>query len=133
MRPANIELDFWDEFCERVFGIDIFPNTESWNTRYGETHLAATNIIFTNGGEDPWQHASVTETDNPHLIPIVIDCDDCGHCVDLHGDTDQDPPELTAARAKITKILGEWIKGEFKLEEKYPTEAKASLRDLIAS
>lgn len=133
MRGANIKLDYWEEFCERVFGINIFPDTQHWNDRYGATGLAATKIIFTNGGEDPWQHASVTKTTNPHIIPIVIDCDDCAHCVDLHGESPNDAPELVAARKRITKIFGKWIKEELTMEKSFPAEAKVSLRDLLSS
>lgn len=131
MRPANIETDFWEDFCERTYGINVYPDTEHWNSRYGATGLAATRIIFTNGGEDPWQGASVTETENPEIYPIVIDCDDCAHCVDLHGDYPTDSPLLTEARAQVADFFGQWIEEEFALESKYPTEAKASLRELL--
>ncbi|CAI2362492.1 unnamed protein product [Moneuplotes crassus] len=132
MRPANIEVDFWEEFCERVFGINIFPDADHWNARYGATSPATTKIIFTNGGEDPWQHAGVTETKNPHLIPIVIDCDNCAHCVDLGGDHPTDAPELTEARARIADIFEKWIQQELEMERSFPTEAKANLRELLS-
>lgn len=72
-------VDFWDDFCENVFGINIYPDTFRYNLRYGGKNLAATKIIFTNGAEDPWKHAGIVQTTNSNLIPIEINCNDCAH------------------------------------------------------
>ncbi|CAI2367735.1 unnamed protein product [Moneuplotes crassus] len=132
MRSKQVDVDYWRGVCKNVFGIDIFPNTEAWNNRYGGKELVSTKIIFTNGGEDPWQHSSVTQSDNPTFHTFVIDCDDCAHCVDLHGDYPEDDPLLTDARAQITDIFSSWIKEELELEVSFPSEAKAGIRDLIS-
>lgn len=132
MRGNNVGVDFWGEFCERVYGVKIFPDTEHWNMMYGKTRPAATKIIFTNGSEDPWKHAGVLKTDNPHLTPIEIVCDDCAHCVDLHGDSPNDAQTLTDARAKITSMFKEWIQYELELEGSYPSGDSVSLRELLA-
>ena len=131
MRGLNMTVEFWNRFCTNVFGIDIFPNTRHYNLRYGAKNLAATKIIFTNGSEDPWKHASVLKTKNKDLIPIEIECDTCAHCVDLHGDYDTDPEILTESRKKIKAIFAKWIKEELKAEQLYPSQAEASLRELL--
>lgn len=131
MRGHNVGIDYWEEFCERVYGIQIFPDTHHYNTRFGAKGLKASKIIFTNGSEDPWKHAGITETDDPNLIPIEIVCDDCSHCVDLHADSPTDAPTLTAAREKIVGHMREWIHAELAFEDVYPTKAKASLRELL--
>jgi len=127
-----VAIEYWKENCRNGFGIELFPNTDHWNTRYGGKGIVATKIIFTNGGEDPWQHSGVTESDNPTFFPIVIDCDTCGHCVDLGGDFSTDSPVLTAAREQISEILGEWISHELNLEETYPSESNMFLRELLS-
>lgn len=132
MRPAGGHVQHWEDFCEETFGTHIFPDTDHHNTLFGGTNPATTKIVFTNGQEDPWQHSSITKTDNPELIPILIECDHCSHCQDLHGDYDTDEPELTAARARITAIFEEWIAEELAHEGSYPTEDKASLRELLS-
>lgn len=131
MRGLNIKVDFWEEFCERVYGIKIFPDTHHYNTRYGAKDLQATKIIFTNGSEDPWKHASITKSENPNIIPLEIVCDDCAHCVDLHADSPNDPEALTAARAQIMNQMSIWIEAELSFEKVYPSKAKASLRELL--
>ncbi|CAI2366003.1 unnamed protein product [Moneuplotes crassus] len=115
MRSEQINLDFWRDQCSKEFGVDIFPDTDHWNELYGGKDLVSSRIIFTNGGEDPWQHASVTETDNPTYHTFVIDCDDCAHCVDLYGDKPTDAPEITEARSQIADILEGWIAHELEL------------------
>ena len=131
MRGKNVGIDFWEEFCGRVYGIEIFPDTHHWNTRYGAKQPRATKIIFTNGSEDPWKHASITESDDPNIIPLEIVCDDCAHCVDLHGDSPDDPEALTAARKQIKEQMREWINAEQAHEKVYPSKEKASLRELL--
>jgi hypothetical protein len=129
MRGNNVKIDFYREFCERVYGIKLFPDTDHWNMMYGKTTPAATKIIFTNGSEDPWKHAGVLKSDNPHLTPIEIVCDDCAHCVDLHGDLPTDSQALTDARQQITFLMWGWIDNEIELEKTYPT--KVTLRELL--
>lgn len=131
MRGLNMTIDFWEYFCEKVYGVKIFPDTHHYNTRFGAKSLRASKIIFTNGSEDPWKHASITETDDPNLIPLEIVCDDCAHCVDLHGDSDDDPAALTAARKQIMEQMEQWIHAEQAFEEIYPSKEKASLRELL--
>lgn len=131
MRGLNMTVDFWGRFCKNVFGLAIFPDTYHYNLRYGAKNLAASKIIFTNGSEDPWKHASITETKNPNLIAIEIVCDDCAHCVDLHADSKSDPKALTDARNKIRAIFKDWIKEESRAEELYPSKEEATLREFI--
>jgi len=73
------------------------PKTEHWNMRYGGKTPAVSNVIYTNGEEDPWKWASILTTKNPDITPIEIKCDDCAHCVDLHADSDADPQALIDA------------------------------------
>ena len=54
--------------------------------RYGGKTPAVTNVIYTNGEEDPWKWASILKTTNPDITPIEIKCNDCAHCIDLHAD-----------------------------------------------
>jgi len=69
------------------------PATESWNMRYGGKTPSVSNVIFTNGEEDPWKWASILpgQTTNKDILPIEIKCADCGHCIDLHADLPDDP------------------------------------------
>lgn len=117
LRSANTTIDDWVTYCHRVFKADIDPNTWHWNMRYGAKKPAITNVIYTNGDEDPWKWASVLEADNlkgEGVHPIEIICDDCAHCVDLHNAQESDSENLTNARAKITEIIQGWLAAENK-------------------
>ena len=107
-------MSFWLDYCQRIYDIKLDPNTKHYNTLYGETHPQASRIIFTNGSEDPWKRASVLTSKNKRVIPIEIECDGCAHCVDLHTPSENDHPNLKAAREQITKQLDHWIKVEMK-------------------
>ncbi|CAI2367715.1 unnamed protein product [Moneuplotes crassus] len=132
MRSQTIAIDYWRDLCQGIFGIDLFPDTDHWNKLFGGKEITGSKIIFTNGGEDPWQHSSIMESENPTFHPIVIDCDNCAHCVDLHGDFPDDAPELTAARDQIKGIFQDWISEELNLERIYPSEVKVGLREFLS-
>jgi acetone carboxylase gamma subunit len=38
-----------------------------------------------------------------------MDCNDCGHCKDLHGDIEGDPQEVRDAREMVRTHLREWL------------------------
>ncbi|KAF1872035.1 hypothetical protein Lal_00012256 [Lupinus albus] len=46
------------DLCKNVFGDGIFPAVDATNLYYGGTKIAGSKIIFTNGSQDPWRHAS---------------------------------------------------------------------------
>jgi DNA-directed RNA polymerase subunit RPC12/RpoP len=61
---------------------------------YGGKQLKSTNVAFTNAKEDPWQHASITASLDPNLETLYIDCPDCGHCIDLKVEKEDDSSTL---------------------------------------
>lgn len=102
MRPKIIDLDYYRETCHKAFGDNIWPNVNHTNLLLGETHLARTNIFFTNGVEDPWKWAgAMAVPEHSGMEAQVVDCDDCAHCVELYTPKDSDAPTLKAARQRI--------------------------------
>ncbi|KAL0794294.1 hypothetical protein Bca101_065671 [Brassica carinata] len=61
-----------------------YPEVDATNLYYGGHKIAATKIIFTNGSQDPWRHAS-RQTSSPELPSYIMDCHNCGHGTDLRG------------------------------------------------
>ncbi|KAF5768384.1 putative alpha/Beta hydrolase [Helianthus annuus] len=48
-------------------------------------HLnSVSKIVFTNGSQDPWRHAS-KQVSSPSLPSYLISCDNCGHGTDRKG------------------------------------------------
>lgn len=61
--------------------------------------MLVSNIVFTNGGEDPWKWASITKN-IPPMKAFVAECVTCGHCCDLSTpDDERDPIELKYVRS----------------------------------
>jgi hypothetical protein len=36
-------------------------------------------------------------------------CDDCGHCLDLHAPSEEDPEALKNGRLEFEKYLDQWL------------------------
>ena len=106
MRADAINITYYHDLCEEVFGKGIWPNVHHTNLLLGETHLARTNIFFTNGVEDPWKWAgAMSVPEGSGMEAQVVDCEDCAHCVELYTPTDDDADTLKAARKRIETWL----------------------------
>ena len=117
MRSFMIDTPFWIEQCRDMFGFDESyngPDVMGTNTYFGGLDITGSNIIFLNAGEDPWQWASMREPlHNPDLqkdmVAKLIDCENCGHCVDLHAPSPNDSKNLTDARTLIETTIRGWL------------------------
>lgn len=95
MRAASVNLDYYHMHITKLFNQKIanrifFPNDilnpiVQNNLRFGGLHNTATKIVYVDASQDPWQHASVSKAPNPDCTYVYISCENCGHCVDLHG------------------------------------------------
>ncbi|TXG59762.1 hypothetical protein EZV62_014335 [Acer yangbiense] len=72
------------DLCKNVFGEGIYPEVDMTNIYYGGTKIAGSKIIFTNGSQDPWRHAS-KQTSSPDMPSYLITCKNCGHGTDMRG------------------------------------------------
>lgn len=93
MRSQILHLPYWPDYCSRVFGDKLPANTyEHTNKIYGGLDIRGQNIFFANAEEDPWQWAGMREIQDPirqaGMTAEMINCTDCGHCVDFHTPTD---------------------------------------------
>ncbi|KAK7820217.1 putative serine protease eda2 [Quercus suber] len=72
------------DLCKNVFGEGIYPDVAATNIYYGGTKIAGSKIVFTNGSQDPWRHAS-KQTSSTDMPSYTISCHNCGHGTDLRG------------------------------------------------
>ncbi|KAH7519952.1 hypothetical protein FEM48_Zijuj08G0091900 [Ziziphus jujuba var. spinosa] len=72
------------DLCKNVFGEGIYPDVVATNTYYGGTKITGSKIVFTNGSQDPWRHAS-KQSSSPDMPSYLITCHNCGHGTDLRG------------------------------------------------
>ena len=64
MRSSRLDLTYNQNYCNNIFdGLDmtIFPKYKETEIDQGADDIAATNIFFANGSEDPWQWATQRE------------------------------------------------------------------------
>ena len=111
--------------CQKLFGNT--PDTEALTHEFGgyaisENPEGVTNLIWSNGGLDPWHGGGFypdgvlpdsstpmyrsDETRDVHYVWIRRGA----HHGDLRGATPDDPEELTAARTLEEAIIQRWIK-----------------------
>lgn len=117
LRSTQITVDYYLDMCGAVFNNRTTLDTDATNTRFGGTNSFATNVIFTNGLNDPWHVLGITNTSeygtdgqvgrkNWTVLPIA----DGSHCTDLHTpDPAADSENLTDTRLIIKNTLDELL------------------------
>lgn len=86
IRTRRLDLAYFYDKCNKIFGYNIKPNTQFVNNQYGAKKLLDTTLgrtVFANGSQDPWLKASVDI--DPRKFSFVAECENCGHCNDLRG------------------------------------------------
>ena len=97
LRSKYITLEWHRKKCQDVFDSPLWPDTNAIIAEFGGDQPHATNVFYSNGGNDPWQWAGVRATLDAKQPAHVIQGDsnhDCGHCIDLHDSKDDDPQDL---------------------------------------
>ncbi|XVE82521.1 hypothetical protein DITRI_Ditri16bG0011600 [Diplodiscus trichospermus] len=84
IRSSKVDTKYHLDLCKNVFGEGIYPDVDVTNIYYGGTKIAGSRIIFTNGSQDPWRHAS-KQTSSPDMPSYLITCHNCGHGTDMRG------------------------------------------------
>lgn len=84
IRSSKIDTKYHLDLCKNVFGQGIYPDVEATNLYYGGTKIAGSKIVFANGSQDPWRHAS-KQTSSPDMPSYIISCHNCGHGTDMRG------------------------------------------------
>ncbi|KAL6905186.1 hypothetical protein ACP4OV_002787 [Aristida adscensionis] len=84
IRSAKIDTKYHLDLCRNVFGDGVYPDVFMTNLYYGGTRIAGSKIVFANGSQDPWRHASKQKS-SEELPSYLIECKNCGHCSDLSG------------------------------------------------
>ena len=109
MRSERLNISFYKNWCEDIFEKKIWPIKGLANLKRGGKNIEATNLIITNGGEDPWEDASIIESKCPGVTTYQIDCEDCAHCVDLRTPSSDDSWSLWWTRKRIRRMVSSWL------------------------
>ncbi|CAL9164035.1 unnamed protein product [Musa hybrid cultivar] len=118
IRSPKIDLRYHLDLCKDMFGEGISPNLNMTNIYYGGTNIAGSKIIFTNGSQDPWRHAS-KQTSTKDLPSYLIKCHNCAHGIDIigcpksaskiKGGLEQCTTAVQQVRQHITDHVGLWL------------------------
>ncbi|XP_062102528.1 probable serine protease EDA2 [Humulus lupulus] len=84
IRSSKVDTRYHLDLCRNLFGEGVYPDVAGTNIFYGGTKIGGTQIIFTNGSEDPWRHAS-KQTSSPDLPSYIVTCHNCAHGTDMKG------------------------------------------------
>ncbi|PON99506.1 Peptidase S [Trema orientale] len=118
--PKNDSIRYHLDLCRNVFGEGVYPDVDATNIYYGGTKIGGTKIIFTNGSQDPWRHAS-KQTSSPDLPSYIMTCHNCGHGTDLRGcpqsplipegnaQNCSSPDAVNKVRQKIIENIDLWL------------------------
>lgn len=81
-----------------------------WHCSFPFLYLfsAASNIVFSNGLQDPWSGGGVLRTPNADIIIIIIP--DSAHHLDLRAANANDPGSVLAARIREKDAIRKWIR-----------------------
>lgn len=69
LRTVVVDIRYHLDLCKSLFGEGVYPEVDATNLYYGGDRIAATKIVFTNGSQDPWRHAS-KQTSSPDCKPL---------------------------------------------------------------
>lgn len=106
MRSELLNHTGWIDYCHYIFGDSINILAKDSNIEFGDTHARTSNIYFVNGGEDPWQWAGQLKADpKSNIHSDLLQCENCGHCVELYTEKDSDSKMLKDTRNNIKAWL----------------------------
>ncbi|PPS14860.1 hypothetical protein GOBAR_AA05722 [Gossypium barbadense] len=125
---------WWFQVCTEVAYFQVAPSNDTVRSSKIDTiplrslqeclwrrHLPrGSKIIFTNGSQDPWRHAS-KQTSSPGMPSYIITCHNCGHGIDMREcpqtvssieDNAQScsiPDAVNKVRHKMTEHIDLWL------------------------
>ncbi|ESO86331.1 hypothetical protein LOTGIDRAFT_235397 [Lottia gigantea] len=111
--PMKYDAAMRRKYCQKKWGItprDGWVNTLFW----GIDILGASNILFSNGGKDPWAFAGVLHNLSDNLTSVIIP--DGAHHLDLRGANPRDPPDVFKARELEKYYIRLWINTAYNKE-----------------
>ncbi|KAK3156901.1 hypothetical protein QOZ80_2AG0113610 [Eleusine coracana subsp. coracana] len=120
VRSARVNTRYHLDLCRNVFGEGVYPDVFMTNLYYGGTRISASRIVFTNGSQDPWRHASKQKS-SKDMPSYIIKCRNCGHGTDLRGcpqspfriegdaSNCSSPASVNTVRQQIVKHIDMWL------------------------
>jgi len=112
IRSHYVNMTYHRSHCEQVFGEPVWPDTEAVNKYYGGDHIAATNVFFASGSQDPWKRAGVLVALSDSEPAQTVNCHNCAHCVDMRGcpgNCADGSVSLDNVRKNVLQYVDKWL------------------------
>ncbi|XP_070800156.1 lysosomal Pro-X carboxypeptidase [Pituophis catenifer annectens] len=104
--PQKWDFHSYSESCFKAWGVR--PRPSLIPTIYGGKNISAhSNIIFSNGGLDPWYGGGVTKNITDTLVAIMIP--EGAHHLDLRAKNPSDPSSVRQARLLEVHYMKLWL------------------------
>jgi lysosomal Pro-X carboxypeptidase len=105
--PAPWNLTAGIEGCVQQYGIQ--PAVSWPQVQYGGWGVSkwGSNIVFSNGGLDPWRPGGITEAHTDRIKTVIIP--DMGHHIDLMFSDPKDTDAIKDARRVEVEHIAKWI------------------------
>ncbi|CAG9772814.1 unnamed protein product [Ceutorhynchus assimilis] len=105
-------LSFSIQQCIDLFGSKFNESylnyaTDRTNTLYGALDIEVSNVVFVHGSVDPWHALGIIWTDEQNAPAIYIK--GTAHCANMYPASDDDLPQLKAARVQISQLIESWL------------------------
>ncbi|XAR66782.1 Lysosomal Pro-Xaa carboxypeptidase [Bertholletia excelsa] len=109
--PSSFDYKEFAENCRKKYGVAPRPH---WiTTEFGGSRIehvlkrSGSNIIFSNGMQDPWSRGSLLKNITDSIIALVTDKG--AHHVDFRSSTKEDPDWLIRQRRQEVEIIQKWL------------------------
>jgi pimeloyl-ACP methyl ester carboxylesterase len=116
MRSAVVNMTYYAYHIEQLFGPNIVTGSavvDHTNLIFGGNGTAGSRIVFVDGSQDPWKHASIAHSLGPDRPYIEVSCLNCGHCQDLkgtcYGGCQPNADAIQVAWAAIVSYMDQWF------------------------
>ncbi|XP_050213153.1 uncharacterized protein LOC126664686 isoform X2 [Mercurialis annua] len=109
--PSGYDFKEFSEDCKNKFG--VLPRPHWITTEFGGKRMEqvlkrfGSNIIFSNGMQDPWSRGGVLKNISSSIIALVTEKG--AHHVDFRSATKDDPDWLKEMRKQEMEIIRNWI------------------------
>ncbi|KAI6670096.1 hypothetical protein NL676_004981 [Syzygium grande] len=110
-QPQPFDLNELVNNCKRKFGVAPRPH---WATTYYSghdielvLHRFASNIVFSNGLQDPWSKSGILKNISSTVVAVYTTKG--SHCLDIIRATEKDPIWLVKQRKTEVEIIRKWM------------------------
>ena len=108
LRSSTINLDYFQNVCSELFGIDTLPDEKEMNRYFGSDNPKQTKVFFLNGDVDPWSVMGVHQEDMSLLRRAILIQNE-SHCADLTFVSQNDASPLSNAKNEVISQMVEWL------------------------